>query len=333
MEIQHNFNKADRGIGTGWDYRVKNQKPMSIIVHTTNGNYGSTFGGECRYLYNSNSVGAHYIISKHGHIEELLAPELRAWHAGATIDGYNNNQSIGIECHYTPNPSARGDKYEVWTQAMREALTWLVRRLMTQYAIPASRIETHRAVAIPRGRKIDPSGWTDTDFYAWRDTLAVAEPPPDVQVIGVAQRATKAQIIGSCQRNRIALTLDEIERFYTFCEWLNVRADFVLAIIKHETDFGRAGVALVAHNNVAAVKTSADDWRDTAAYNSAYWMTYESVQLALYDLVGRILKNHYGRRGLHSVRSIITSYAPPFENQTERYIASVLEDMDYIVSH
>lgn len=323
--IQHNYDKSKRG--SGYDRRTSGVKPSSMIIHTTNGNYGSSFRGECQYLYESNKKSTHYIVGKQGQIEELLHPIWRAWHAGATIDGYSNNQSIGIECHMTQG--------EAWTNAMREALTWLVRRLMTDYGIPTSRIDTHRRVALPIGRKTDPVHWSDAAFYQWRDALA---PQPilagDVVVIGTSQRATKAQIIGSLQRNRVALSLVEMERFFDLCVWLDVRADFVVALMKHETDFGRAGVALAQQShNVGAVKTSADDWRPKVRYNGTWWYSYQSIQLALFDLVSRILKNNYGAAGKTTVRAIISEYAPPFENETQRYINAVLEDMEWICTH
>jgi hypothetical protein len=45
---------------------------------------------------------------------------------------------------------------------------------MGRYRIPASNIETHRAAALPKGRKSDPATWSQLDFAAWRQTLGAA---------------------------------------------------------------------------------------------------------------------------------------------------------------
>ena len=86
--------------------------------------------------------------------------------AGAVFDSrFNNNNSIGIECHYTPKDGGEG----AWTSAMHEALTELVKMLIKKHNITSpDMIETHRRVAVPKGRKIDPSGFSDVDFYVWR---------------------------------------------------------------------------------------------------------------------------------------------------------------------
>jgi len=158
------YNKAALPIGTGYDQRPKGFAPSSIIVHTTNGQRGSSFEAEARYIYRSPAIGAHDLVGKRGQIAAFLPPELRAWHAGQAAPAFLNSRSIGIECHLTPG--------EAWTQEMRDALTWRVQGYMQQYGIPIALVDTHRAVALPRGRKIDPSSWADPDFYAWRAALA-----------------------------------------------------------------------------------------------------------------------------------------------------------------
>lgn len=158
------YPKAQLPIGTGYDRRPKGKVPSSIIVHTTNGARGSSFGAEANFIYHSDAIGSHDLIGKQGQIAEFLDASLRAWHAGVTVPGFLNSDSIGIECHLTPG--------EVWTPEMRDALTWRVKGYMDRFGIGVSKIDTHRAVALPKGRKIDPSEWPDPQFYAWRASLA-----------------------------------------------------------------------------------------------------------------------------------------------------------------
>ena len=176
-------------VGHGYDLRPRNVVPTGIIIHTTNGNSGSTLAGEARYLQNSSGVSTHYLVGKGGEIIEFLAPgPYRAWHAGQTPAKWTNADTIGIENHF-----ALGD---TWTPAQRTALTELVQQLMADFAIPASQVTTHRAVALPSGRKIDPSGWTDSEFNQWRATLVPANglSPAWRLTLMNAPRATQAQV-------------------------------------------------------------------------------------------------------------------------------------------
>jgi N-acetyl-anhydromuramyl-L-alanine amidase AmpD len=154
--------------------------PRSIIIHTTNGKKGTTFDSEARYIRNSRVISAHYLIGKDGRIVQFLDPRYWiAYHAGcvkATL--WSNVYSIGIEMHNTP---AEGHI----SNAMMDALDWLVRDLMFDYNIPSKSIDTHRNVAVfcknqrnagKLGRKIDPSGLPNNEFYAWRNTLAPSRP-------------------------------------------------------------------------------------------------------------------------------------------------------------
>lgn len=162
------LNKALHGIGNGWDYRTLNANPKTVIVHSTNGAKGSNYKSEANFIYTTPKISAHYLIGKQGQITQFLDTTLRAWHAGAVNDPrFNNNNSVGIECHYTPGEG-------VWTKEMHDALTYVVQLVAIKHGIKLPElIETHRRVAIPKGRKIDPSGFLDPEFYVWRNRLFV----------------------------------------------------------------------------------------------------------------------------------------------------------------
>lgn len=152
--------------GQGYSARPHNSAPATIVIHSTNGQRGSTFAHEAEYLRDSVEVSSHFLVGKQGQIARILDPGLKAWHAGEALAAWQNEHSIGIECHH-----AVGD---TWPQAQLDALTWLVRELMWRYQIAPAGIETHRKVAIPGPdiRKHDPSDWPDAAFYAWRAGLA-----------------------------------------------------------------------------------------------------------------------------------------------------------------
>jgi hypothetical protein len=167
------LNKSLFGVGKGWDYRTLNGvDPKSIIVHTTNGARFSKYTSEANYIYTTPKISAHYLVGKQGQITQFLnTTTMRAWHAGAVNDPrFNNNNSIGIEVHYTP-----GEGF--WTEQMRAALTWLVQQLVIKHSIKIpDLVDTHRRVAIPKGRKIDPSGFPDSEFYVWRNRIFTEKP-------------------------------------------------------------------------------------------------------------------------------------------------------------
>ncbi len=147
----------------------------SIIVHTTNGQRGTTFHSEATYICNSRNISSHYLIGKDGRIVQFLEPTAYiAYHAGCVKSTtFSNPFAIGIEMHNTPVEGP-------CTVLQIEALTWLVNQLIEKYSVKEYNIETHRAVAVfckgdPNagrlGRKIDPSGFPDNQFYNWRQSL------------------------------------------------------------------------------------------------------------------------------------------------------------------
>lgn len=224
------LNKALHGVGNGWDYR--SGSPKSIIVHTTNGARFSQYSSEANYIYTTKKISAHFLVGKEGQITQFLDPlTQRAWHAGAVNDPrFNNNYSIGIEVHYTPGEGA-------WTKAMHDALTWLVQDLCKKYKIALPElVDTHRKVAVPKGRKIDPSGFGDAEFYVWRARLfEVPKTLPYIKyrvIVPSARIRTSPQInatniVGSVTRDDIfeseATKIDEnLEYVYGINTWAHI---------------------------------------------------------------------------------------------------------------
>ncbi len=163
MSIGKNYDKTKKCLPfQGYEPRL----PIaykSVVIHTTNGQRGSSFHNEASYLQNAKGVGAHYLVGKQGQIEQILDLRWGAWHAGKVRDRkYNNQNSIGIEVHFTP-----AENY--WTAEQEYALTWLVQSLFDK--TPSMELVTHRYVAIPAGRKIDPSGFGNQAFDKWRTNL------------------------------------------------------------------------------------------------------------------------------------------------------------------
>lgn len=324
MIIDRTTYAKPRVLPEGRGYSRRSRTIRAIVIHTTNGNKGSTFAGEARYLQTSTQVSAEYLVGKNGEIAELLDPvRYAAWHTGLAISGWENQDTIGIECHH-----AVGD---TWPAAQMDALTALVRYLMARYNIPVDRVQTHRYIARPVGRKVDPSDWSDAAFYAWRDTLEASAGPN--AVIGVQQRATRDACWRSCLRNQARLIREEHDRCYTLAESLGIDMAFVLALIAYESQYGNSELALIT-NNPGNIKAAPGEWRATREGRGSRWLAYESVQLGLLALILH-LKNEYGwARHLHTVEAIADSYANEEDgNDPALWARRVLENMAYIISH
>jgi N-acetyl-anhydromuramyl-L-alanine amidase AmpD len=146
--------------GQGYSLRSGSEPYKSFVVHTTNGAAGTASSAELNFLVNSQNVSAHYLIGKDGVIYQILDPKyFVAWHAGEVSNSkYSNFYSIGVEVHFTP-------KEALWRGEMWAGLTRLAR------VYPELEFVTHRFIARPRGRKIDPSGVTDPQFTNWQTSF------------------------------------------------------------------------------------------------------------------------------------------------------------------
>lgn len=121
----------------------------AIILHTSAG----AWPGDAAWLCNpASKVSYHYLIAPSGTIYELVDPQHRAWHAGASSlagRGDCNDYSIGVSIsHRDANPALAAQYY---------ACGRLLDYLMATYHVTPSRVASHRLVATPRGRKTDPT--------------------------------------------------------------------------------------------------------------------------------------------------------------------------------
>lgn len=160
---------ADRGINMS-----------SEVIHTTNNPRPDTKPwSEATFLRDSPNVSCHDFIAKNGDVYVILPETMEAWHAGAALAAFTNRYSFGTELHCSVG--------ETPTQAQLDSLAYRIRDRRARYGVVKARIDTHRAVALPKGRKSDPEGWSDADFYKWRDGLFVATEPDWVQEWGTEQ--------------------------------------------------------------------------------------------------------------------------------------------------
>ncbi|MEB3299467.1 MAG: N-acetylmuramoyl-L-alanine amidase [Candidatus Sericytochromatia bacterium] len=131
----------------------------TIVLHHTG---GGTLESNVAWMNNpASKVSAHYTIDKDGRIVHSVKDGDRAWHAGVSrFQGREdvNDFSIGIEI------VNKGDHVDPYPPEQMEAVARLVAWLMTTHGISYERVTGHKDVALPKGRKIDPSANFD-----WQD--------------------------------------------------------------------------------------------------------------------------------------------------------------------
>ncbi len=94
-------------------------------------------------------VSAHYLISGQGEITQLVAEDMRAWHAGTGAWGNVvdvNSHSIGIEL--------ANSGCTPFAAVQMDALEALLTGIMARWSIPAARVIAHSDMAAER--KFDP---------------------------------------------------------------------------------------------------------------------------------------------------------------------------------
>lgn len=163
------------------NHAPRSKKISAIVVHHGTG----TRTSDLRWLTNPASrVSAHYYVCRDGTIYQLVPDDRVAWHAGDALIGLErdvNGISLGIEMEHTNDPKIPVAQHHTdWPSAQLDALSWLLRLKLATYNLRTSAIYSHRAVAVPSGRKTDPGPERplapESAFRTWVDALSL---PPE----------------------------------------------------------------------------------------------------------------------------------------------------------
>lgn len=145
-----------------------------IVIHTTEGtNSLAWLQGES--AKHGEPASADFLISRKGDIAQITPAGFYAYHSGRAqfglyreMNGSINQGFYGIEL----------EQYQALGQRVTDpqyiALAFLVRVLVTINNMSIDQLTTHHAVALPMGRKIDPTGFDWTIF-----TNELLHPSPD----------------------------------------------------------------------------------------------------------------------------------------------------------
>lgn len=121
----------------------------SIVLHHTGGT------NSLEWLRGGNGVSCNKLFARNGTIYKIVADKYRSWHAGTSEYGGRrdwNSFSLGYEIENRGNG-------EAYTDAQYEAVSQSVAYDCSLYHIADRWVQSHAAVALPRGRKTDPKGW------------------------------------------------------------------------------------------------------------------------------------------------------------------------------
>ncbi len=151
------------------------RRPVLIVLHYTNQHSVQQSLDTLRTANSGGQVSAHYLVGSDGHIYQLVADTLRAWHAGpghwGTITDVNS-ASIGIELD--------NDGSTPFAAPQITSLLRLLEDLTTRLRIPRTQIVGHQDFA--PARKPDPGPlfpWkqlADAGFGRWPQG-ALVDPP------------------------------------------------------------------------------------------------------------------------------------------------------------
>lgn len=122
----------------------------AIILHDT---ISETAESAISWFQNKESaVSAHYVVDRSGQVYQCVDTGRAAWHAGES-NLWNqpdcNRYSVGVELVSTGKNG--------YTDEQILSLILLCVDLCFEFHIPLNRIVGHKDVALPRGRKKDPS--------------------------------------------------------------------------------------------------------------------------------------------------------------------------------
>ena len=153
--------------------RKEGRTPDLLLLHYTG--MESAEGALAWLTTPESKVSCHYLVDEEGRITQMVAEEMRAWHAGRAFwagEEDINSCSIGIEIH---NPGHEFG-YPDFPESQMKAVEALCRDILERNDIPPQRVLAHSDVA--PGRKADPGEKFDWQRLAKAGAGLWVEPEP-----------------------------------------------------------------------------------------------------------------------------------------------------------
>ena len=108
---------------------------------------------------------AHTLAARDGTLWELVAPQDLAHHAGIALPPYTNRTTLGIEFENRSRDLAP-TRVEVYPLAQIHAGAYRVATWMFAFGLTWRQVVRHGDIALPRGRRCDPSAFPQPLFQA-----------------------------------------------------------------------------------------------------------------------------------------------------------------------
>lgn len=153
---------AERGLTMRFHFRTspnQNSRPSSavvscIVLHATE-DEGNPLGAIQEVMNAATKKSYHAIVERDGSIDILVSPDRRADHAGvSSFGGVSNVNDFSLGLAF----ANRNDGREPYPEPQLVSAAALVNVWRESYpAIGLDRITTHAIVALPPGRKDDPT--------------------------------------------------------------------------------------------------------------------------------------------------------------------------------
>jgi N-acetylmuramoyl-L-alanine amidase len=168
-------------------------RPEILVLHYTG---LPTFARAIEVLRDPRcQVSCHYVVDLDGGIVQMVAEDMRAWHAGVSSwhgETDINSQSIGIEIHNVGPEAGCPD----FPDAQMTAVMRLAADIIARNAIQPRNVVAHSDVA--PGRKIDPGEKFDWQRL-WRADVGLWVPPEPVGTAPAPAPADDARSIRHVQ--------------------------------------------------------------------------------------------------------------------------------------
>ncbi|MBS9715708.1 N-acetylmuramoyl-L-alanine amidase [Pseudohalocynthiibacter aestuariivivens] len=141
-------------------------KPDMVVIHYT---AMESADAACARLCDPQyEVSAHYLIDEFGEVSQLVAEEMRAWHAGSGSWGAVsdvNSRSIGIEL--------ANSGFAPFSEGQMQSLENVLTGVMARWSIPPERIIGHSDMSPERkndpGRRFDWRRFARLGLSVWPD--------------------------------------------------------------------------------------------------------------------------------------------------------------------
>jgi len=155
------------------NHNARNERVRSLVLHTCEGSLPHPRESSLPWLCSrASEVSCHYYVCRDATVFQLVDDDQEAWHAGVSqLSGLTGWKafSIGIELEHHEGQG--------WLAVQKAALAALCQSLIQQYTIAQGLIVAHRWIAVPAGRRHDPTDFSDPDLKRWIAAL-YAPPPP-----------------------------------------------------------------------------------------------------------------------------------------------------------